>query len=417
MAHLLDALSLMKDRSFTELPWCDMDSLFMACLIYNRPGDRACTEEGITLRAFAEAMCPDGDYDHAFDRDREILLQRMGRSRRYGEARLCRYVDITDPARPIQFAAAVLRTPDGPSCVAFRGTDNTITGWREDLYMSFESPVPAQTEACRYLEAAALGEQVPIVVTGHSKGGNLSVYAAAHVSLQAQSYLQGVWSFDGPGLDDESVASQGYHDILDRVWSFMPQGSIVGLMMAYQDRHTIVQSDATGVMQHDPFSWQTDGLSFVGAERTTLPSQMMDRTLHSFLRSCTPEQRRVCVDAIFDMLEATHAGTMSAMKADKLHTAISLMRSARGLDAETVRVLMSVANTLVQSGTSSTLDVMQQTGTETVRQEAAELVQSAYSGAVQKTEQLRDEALQKAEELREEAAQKAEELLQRLRKD
>lgn len=399
MSNMLDALALMSGQSFAELPWCDMDSLFLACMVYNEPGDNAMTDEGTILWKLGLDAKPDSDDLHAFDRERARLLQLMGRSRRYGGARLCRYVRITDNSIPIQFAAAVLRTDGGPTVISYRGTDNSITGWRENLYLSFESPVPAQAEACRYLAAVAEAVPGPLVLTGHSKGGNLAVYAATHADPAVQARIMGVWSFDGPGLDDDSVASQGYADMLDRMHSFMPQGSVVGLLMTYQEKHMLVRSDALGIQQHDCFTWHTDGLSFVPADRVTIPGQMVDRTLHAFLKQCTPDQRRICIQAVFDLVDATNTSTVSGFKADFVKLLPGMIQSARGLDEQTVDALKTVAGHLMQTGIASAIGIARTESTQRT-EDLAQRVDELRADMAQKADVLRGEMAQRADVLR-----------------
>lgn len=176
--------------------------------------------------------------------------------------------------------------------------------------MSFETPVPGQVAALAYLREIARQLPGDILLCGHSKGGNLAFYSAVSAE-ELDGRIRGAWSFDGPGLDDAMVASEAYAHIEPRLHTVLPQGSIIGVLKTQQVNHRLVLSVARGIRQHDVFSWQTQGTDFVAAEKSSMSSRFTDRTLDAFLQECTPEQRRACVDVLFDLLDATEAQTVT----------------------------------------------------------------------------------------------------------
>lgn len=356
MPNMLDYLAAYGGVPLAQAPWRPLDSLLCANLCYNDLGPLARSSVGIELRVLSPQLDLSAYAGLPYSALRETLLRAMADSPRFGGMRACRYVNIIDNARPIQFSAVTLHA-EGLNVIAYRGTDNTLTGWREDLYMSFESPVPAQEEAVRYLESAARSLQGPLLLTGHSKGGNLAAYAAAHASPPVQARILWIDCFDSPGLDDSTLASPGYARVRSRMRGFIPQGSVVGLLMGYADGLTIVRSTGVGLLQHDSFTWQVEGDRLMLAPRTTLPSQLMDRTLHIWLTQCTPEQRRVCVDALFDLMDAASADTLSALKADPVRSAARILGAAREMDSQTFRVFWHLVVTLLQSGAEGVMDM------------------------------------------------------------
>lgn len=356
MNSILDYVLLARDVSLEERPWSAEDCLALAGLCYLDLGELAAGTVGIPLRELAPRLDLMEQTGAGLFLQRRALLYLMADTRRFGDMRVSGYVNVIDPERTIQFSAITCAVPQGPVVIAYRGTDNTLTGWREDLNMSFESPVPAQEAAVRYLEEVAARTQGNLTLTGHSKGGNLAAYAAAHASPQVQERILSICSFDGPGLDDATLTSPGYARIKPMLHSFIPQGSIVGLLMGHEEDYVIIRSTATGFRQHDLFTWQLQGLDFETLEKTTLPSQLMDETLHNFLENGAPDQRRAFVDALFQLLEATEADTLHQISEDKPRSISRILLAALDMDEETRRVFLQTARILFTSGAQSLRD-------------------------------------------------------------
>ena len=204
MGSMLDYIAWRGDLTLDREPWNDIDSLIMASICYCDLS--ACQDR--PLKAPTNVFPPAPENSSPYAKARLELLQAAAKSARFGDLVFCGYVSVLKPEAGIQFSAVSALCPDGTLCVAYRSTDNTIVGWREDFSMSYMSPVPAQTAAVAYL--TRLMERCPdkrVRVVGHSKGGNLALYAASHLPEAQQAMIETVASFDGPGLDDDTVAS------------------------------------------------------------------------------------------------------------------------------------------------------------------------------------------------------------------
>lgn len=356
MNSILDYALLARDASLEERAWSPEDCLALAAICYLDLGELAAGTMGIPLRELAPRLDLMEQTGTGLFLQQRALLYLMADTQRFGDMRVSGYVNVIDHELTIQFSATTFDVPQGPVVIAYRGTDNTLTGWREDLNMSFESPVPAQEAAVRYLEEVAARTQGELVLTGHSKGGNLAAYAAAHASPQVQERILSICSFDGPGLDDTTLSSPGYARIKPMLHSFIPQGSIVGLLMGHEEDYVIIRSNATGLYQHDLFTWQLQGLDFETLEKTTLSSQLMDETLHNFLENGTPAQRRTFVDGLFQLLAATEAATLHQMSEDKPRTITKILLAALDMDEETRKAFLQTARILLTSGAQSLRD-------------------------------------------------------------
>ena len=334
MSTLFDYVYWRGDLSLQQDGWRAVDSALLASLCYLNPGDKARGEEGISLRELALSL-PDVKEPQIYSQRRTLCVL-MASSRRWGDIRISRFVYDVNPEAGIQFAAFCASLPDGVTAVCFRGTDSTLVGWREDFELSYASPVPAQTAAIDYLLAAPAG---PLLLLGHSKGGNLAAYSAARAPEAVQKRIVGVWSFDGPGLDDETTASEDYQRLQGRIHSLIPQSSVIGLLMDYHPDYTIVRADAASLMQHNLHTWQLDGPNFAEESSTTFSSQIMDRALHDWLKAAAPEQRQRFVESVFRVLEASGARTLQDLGKLDLPAVGQMMKALSGLSEEDRRLV------------------------------------------------------------------------------
>lgn len=297
------------DLSFQSDPWNEIDSLLMAEVAYVNFGENERTFDNPQRLLFADLLTTDilSRYPLRVPsnslKDHSQLMPLLAKSRRFRNIRILDQVNKVDEERNMQFSALTLQVPDVGTVVAFRGTDPTVTGWKEDFMMSYECPVPAQAEAVKYLKAAADRTRGDLCLTGHSKGGNLALYAAAHSGAPVRSRLKAVCSFDGPGLDDATMESEGYKAILPVIHSVVPENSVIGLLMNYHPVYKVVESAAISILQHNPFSWIVLGKTFSELEDVSIQSRVIDRTMHEWLNACTPEQRRIFVHTVFSVLE------------------------------------------------------------------------------------------------------------------
>lgn len=356
MSNMLDYLAWRGDIPLAVSPLNDVDSVIFAVLSY-----LTFPAEATLLRDLADTALPAvSRRKPTFLEDSATLLLRAASTERFAGVRVHHAAAVTDPERDMQFAAVTFELPDGTQFVSFRGTDSSLAGWHEDFNMAFESPVPAQSAAVAYLNAIAAGAQADIFIGGHSKGGNLAVYAAAHADEATQTRIRAVYSFDGPGLDDATMVSDGYTRIARRIRSFIPQQSVVGLLMSYHPEYTVVRSDGVGLMQHNAFTWQVLGTAFVAVTELDVSSQVVDHTVHAWLSRVSPEERRRFVSTIFGVLEATGANTTRELLQNAPELLPAIRKALQGTDRETTRMIFSLWGQFVQLGASSILDLLRQ---------------------------------------------------------
>lgn len=340
-------------ETFDERPLGDVDSLVLACLSYYQlPAEatEARTVEGMDLRDLFRAEWLEGMTGGLWDpAGLSRLLACAVASPRMRGIRLSCYAEDLDAAREKQFSACTLRLPGGDAYVSFRGTDNTLVGWKEDFNMAFERDVPSQVSARAYLERVAPTISGRIYVGGHSKGGNLAAYVASTCSPEVATRLQRVFSHDGPGFTAESLAASSWRERARLVSKTVPRSSLIGMLFEQQEEYSVVDSSTVGILQHDPFSWVVEGCDFVRAKGIARGAAALDETLNQWISSMTVEEREGFVNALFSVLYASGEDTFASMT-ENLQTALpAMLDSLAATDPEERRYLTRAISLLVRA--------------------------------------------------------------------
>lgn len=353
MANLFDYIAWRGDLPFSADPFNEVDNLILSELAF-LDFSEVVTQDfstSVTLRDAIAQLAVLRESEVSEDGiliPKEILplAQRCAESRRFGEIGLCGFVCRTDTRCEMQFAAVTFLIGDGTAFTAFRGTDDTLVGWKEDFNMTFLSVVPSQSIASRYLLEMASVYPHMIRAGGHSKGGNLAIYAAATLPLEMQRRILTVYNNDGPGFSRNFLDADGYGRIRDRVRTIVPQTSIVGMLLEHECAYTIVKSSENGLFQHDGFSWEVLGASFVRLSDRTDESKFIDRTLKGWIAALDVKEREAFIEEVYAILSETRAETLSDIRADK----DALGKILKGITPERRRLLQKMLRDLIGAG-------------------------------------------------------------------
>lgn len=354
-------LTYVRERmdTFLNRPLCAIDSLVFSWLAYAHLGEdqvNACLPEGIALHEMLRAEEFDNMFGSTWDPEgsRDLLFA-VCASPRFRDARLTEFRFKTARSAEEQFAAMTFILPDGSSYVAFRGTDSTIVGWKEDFNMTFLNPVPAQEEARAYLEYVASVTAGPLYVGGHSKGGNLAVYAVATCNKSCRERVVRVFSHDGPGFHREFCASDAYRNILPIMVKTVPKSSMIGAVLSEgSDCHPIiVESGGFSLFQHNPFLWEVDveSATFVEADGFTASSRYFDSTLDAWMDKYSLAERARFVDALFDVIRVTGAKRFSDIMADRKTNVLLMLEAVEGLDPDLQQFIRDVLRSFARTAT------------------------------------------------------------------
>ncbi len=346
------------EQGFSDLPLTEADLLVFATLAYCpmeklSPQDFDSPVSSLTHTLYADPS--EKEYNELAFRRRELWLA-AAETTRFGECTLADFKARFSTEHQEQFAACAVCIAPDTAVVAFRGTDATLIGWKEDFNLSFESPVPAQEDALRFLEAQ-LTRFSCVYAVGHSKGGNLAKYAAAHCSAGLQRRICRVVNFDGPGLDAQTRQSTGYAALGERLNSYVPQESIIGMLMNSGETYQIIHSEGSGLHQHDTLKWRLEKGALVHEPELTNKSQFASQTLHSFLETQTMQERRTIVDAVFNVLAASGAQKLRQIPFGLLTNLHEVIKAVESLSHEQRDILSDALKELFDAGASH-LDVL-----------------------------------------------------------
>lgn len=351
MNNMTEYLRWRGDVPFEAMPISEADYLVFSQLAY-LPFDGIVGEEhsskikvGIAAEIVLKRLSEGQENTLLIFDDNISFLKELIRSPRFSELYLCGYSNIYSTVREEQFSAVTFLIPsDKPlsraqAVIAFRGTDSTLVGWKEDFNMAFEQAVPAQLDAVNYIEktAAALPAK-KLCVCGHSKGGNLAVYGSAFCRKKVQDRIVAVRNLDGPGFSKTVTELEGFVRIMGRTKTIVPDSSVVGILLEYSEDLTVIRSYAAPTYQHNPFTWEIQRDGYVVLESISDVSMYIDSTLKDFIASMTPDLREKMINGIYDVLVSANILDVRELISGK--NIIGFLRGLKNLDPETRAVLI-----------------------------------------------------------------------------
>ncbi|MDO4403682.1 MAG: DUF2974 domain-containing protein [Atopobiaceae bacterium] len=316
MANIIDYARTATD-SFAERPLCRVDALCFAWLAYLRLP----TEMGVTNRAGVR-ICDLNDSRllpamltglHDIENSRALFVA-MATSPRFANVRACLYVTESSEPAGMQFSATTFVLPEGAgSCVCFRGTDDTLLGWKEDFLLIGSEAIPAQRRAASYLDEVVDELGGRFCVAGHSKGGALAAYAVRAASEDTCGQLEQCYTLDGPGLSPE-VRDGTPYSVEVPLEKVVPHASLVGMLFERsQEELVVVRSSEQGVMQHAPFSWEVNGNDFVRAWGLEYDAWRLMQRLNDCLESMGLADRTAFARLLGWLVDATAETSFSGL--------------------------------------------------------------------------------------------------------
>lgn len=360
MAGMFDYLDWRGDLTFDEAEFNEVDSMILAWLSYAAldgivPAE--CSEtDTITIEKASEQFLKTHDVDKilrehvSFTKTSVLMLQKLAASERFRNLRLTGFVNQIDYKKEAQFCAMTVLLQKNRYAVVFRGTDDNLISWKEDFNMSFLPIIPAQNMALSYLEDVSDRIRGKLYVCGHSKGGNLAVYAGVRASYRTRRKILEIYNHDGPGFYDLNSLGDAFEEMLPKIHSFVPETAVVGMLLEPVGEHNVVKSSNKGILQHDAMSWEVLGPNFVTVDSVSDTSRMVNDILKNWLKETSNEERATFVDTLYKILDATQAKNLDDLNAEKGRIANVVLKEIGGLSKETKTMLGKTISALFKEG-------------------------------------------------------------------
>ncbi len=350
---MLDYLKHHGPVSFYEEPVNEVDSLILCQLAYLKFDGMVPDVKENKASVTLQQLKAHPDFDKLFknvwfENQNRKLFDGMLASRRFRHLKMNCYTNIIETGWETQFSAITFLLEDGTHYIVYRGTDENIVGWKEDLNMAFMDPVPGQEYSVKYLNMVMGRLHQPFYIGGHSKGGNLAVYAAMNCPKEVQERIIKVYNMDGPSFRPQVLEKYDYAAIEHKTVKILPHSSLVGMIFEQGMNYRVVKSKALGLLQHDPFSWHVKFGRFVDVGQVFEGQKFMNDTLNEWILSLNEEQLKAFVDTLYQVISATEKDNLIDFSADWRASLESMTVAVKEVDESTMKVVKETLKTLFQ---------------------------------------------------------------------
>ena len=347
---VMDYLRWRGDLTFAQDGFNEVDDLVLCIISYlnfRRFDDLRTTDpaRAVALPDVAARLTEEDEQLGLSELDYIPLMRLAAETERFRDVRMFGFTHEWDEAKEMQFDAVSYLLPDDTLLVSFMGTDTSLVGWKEDFNMSFLTAVPAQERATAYtVEMAAACPDRKLRIAGHSKGGNLAAWAAIHIPAQLQEQrLLDAYNNDGPGFSHDMVDSDAYRRVADKLHTYIPESSIVGVLLEHAEDYAVIDSTNRSVMQHEPMSWSVLGPRFVHLGQRSQMGKLSDDVLRQWIGSMTPQEREQFSDALFDVLSLSgKARTLDDLRTGGLAGGAALLKQYSGADEQDKKIIAEI---------------------------------------------------------------------------
>lgn len=353
MDNMIDYLKKYGNVPFSKKPLNDVDSLVLSQLSYlkfdhlvpsvtqNEPflsihDLDACKENG---NLFA---------DERYAKDNRELFEEILSGPRFGTIKLNYYVNEIDIEKETQFSAVTYALEDESYYVAFRGTDETIVGWKEDFNLAFSKPARGQINSVKYLDYVGKQLKNSFYVGGHSKGGNFAVYASMNCKSKIQDRIRRIYSHDGPGFRPEVMEAESYEKIASRIRKIIPHSSMIGMLLESHENYKVIESKTFGLMQHNPYTWRVKDDHFMYVDDIYSGRKFIDHTLNEWILSLTEEQIHAFIEVLFTVIEASDTDNLIDFTADLKKSMSGVLAAIKEIDEESRKVIGDIIRALFE---------------------------------------------------------------------
>ena len=354
MSDIRDYIDWRGDIEFKNNPFNELDALALTQVVYLPLGEQVgdgfkdeCTLKKSVRKYFKNHEGKEESLTMLLLNCGDISRKMMNADR-YKDIKFCKFRERYDQINAIQFAAVTAKISDDTLVVVFRGTDDTLAGWEEDFKLCYMTPMDAQIEAAKYLKEVCEEWDGNIVIAGHSKGGNIGIYATMCLSDENKNKISCIYSFDGPGFLPKTVACEDYKKTIGKVVSYMPQGSVVGMIMYNSGKILTVKSTGKGFMQHAVVTWQILGKEFVYEDRFEKGSLIFNECTKKWITEIETDKIEEFINKVFALLKSGNMETITEMSSGMPQAIRKILKSYSALDKNSKKMLRSTLKEMLK---------------------------------------------------------------------
>lgn len=343
MKTVFDYLNFYNDICFEECAFNDMDNIVFSTLAYLPLNDMV--DKGTySIKHISEMFLNQKGEGKSIKNMAIKILNIISEGKRYQSVVFSNYVSLVDDKT--QFGAITFRFNNGECYVAFKGTDNSLIGWKEDLELSYKYPVMAQSLAAHYLKNTIKFSDKVVYVGGHSKGGNLAMASVMEINRMIYNKIKTVYNNDGPGFRKEQFDSIKYKTMAKKLKMFMPEDSLVGILLLNVDKPYIVKSNEIGIMQHYPTNWNCFG-QFLVEGKLSKNSKKIQKQFNDFLEKSNDNQKQLIINTLFDVLQSSGINYFNQIKNLNVQQLSTMVKEAQGIDNNSKQILLDILKGLL----------------------------------------------------------------------
>lgn len=270
------------------------------------------------------------------------MMKELLKSARYKNVTVSSYREKRDSDLVCQFGGMAFHYGENETFIAFRGTDSTYLGWKESLELSFKDRIPSQIEGVKYINEYGPSFRKNLKIGGHSKGGNIAIYAGVLSENDIKNRIKFIYSFDGPGFREETGISEKVSDFKEKIMTYIPQSSIVGILLEHAEPETVIRSKALAMLQHDPYSWVVKDDDFETLNELSYAGKAFAGMSDELLLKLDRENLKVFLNLAYEIIESP-----SKAKEDNLiGKVVAFTESVSGINDDEKKVISKVINGL-----------------------------------------------------------------------
>lgn len=348
MSNFLDYITWRGDLSFRQDSFNTIDSLILTRLAY-LPLDNIVTEQPITLSAAYEKYTALNrqNSDAVIMAVDNLLFEKLATSKRFKKLSLQHFVHISNEEKQVQFCAMLVHLDYRTTYILFRGTDNTLFGWKEDFNMAFESVIPSQNFAQVFVTTYIDSLRENLIFGGHSKGGNLAIYSALFADKIETKRIKAIYNFDGPGFNPDLELNDRYALLKACIKTFIPETAVVGILMNHTTNYKVIQSDAKGFAQHDTYSWQIEGCQLLYSPNRSKESKLIESAFKQVMKDYSKNDLSLIINTFYELLVSANIKDIRDFNTETPQKLLAILKKYRSLDKKSSQTVQKFIQTFI----------------------------------------------------------------------